>query len=166
MQTVQLNIMIVAPVERCYRLALSAELARDAMDGWRSERESEDRQTLAVGDVLRWGAQRRVRSMGAFSETIKELRPRTLVRRTFAGPRFGWGESQQTFAPMNQGTWIHEEYRFAAPAGLLCSLRERRLERQITVMARERGWFLKSVAEGSGWPHYLPASERDVKRGA
>ncbi len=158
--------MIAAPVERCYQLALSAELARDAMDGWRSERESEDRQMLAVGGVLRWGAQRRIRSMGTFSETIKELRTRTLVRRTFAGPRFSWGESQQTFAPRNQGTWIHEEYRFAAPAGLWCNLRERRLESAITGMARERGWFLKSVAEGSGWPHYLPASERDVQRGA
>ena len=158
--------MITAPLDRCYRLALSAELARDAMDGWRSERESEERQTLAVGDVLRWGAQRRVRSMGSFSETIKELRSRTLVRRTFGGSRFAWGESQQTFAPMNHGTWIHEEYRFSAAAGLFCGLRERRLERAITGMARERGWFLKSVAEGSGWTHYLPSADRDVKREA
>ena len=165
MRTVQLNIMIAAPVERCFRLALSAELARDAMDGWKRERESEEKLVLAVGGVLRWGAQRRVRSMGEFTETISEVRGRSLVRRSFSGPRFAWGEGQQHFASMNQGTWIHEEYRFSAPRGLWFRFRERRLERAVTLMARERGFFLKSVAEGSGWTHYLTEDGSSGKRG-
>ncbi len=166
MRTVQLNIMIAAPVERCFRLALSAELARDAMDGWKRERESEEKQTLTAGGVLRWGAQRRIRSMGEFTETVNEVRGQSLVRRSFSGPRFAWGEGQQNFASMDQGTWIHEEYRFSARRGLWFRLRERRLERAMTLMARERGFFLKSVAEGSGWTHYLTEDRNPVKPGA
>ena len=166
MQTVQLNLLIGAPVERCFRLALSAELARDAMDGWRSEREAEEQRLLVVGDVLQWGAQRRIRSMGAFTETIKEVRERTFVRRSFLGPRFAWGDGQQNFAAMNDGTWMHEEYRFAAARGLFLGLRERRLQRAMKTMVRARGLFLKSVAEGSGWPHYLPDVKSVVQRGA
>ena len=165
-QTVQYNLLIAAPVERCFRLALSAELARDAMDGWRSEREAEEQRLLTVGDVLRWGSQRRIRSMGAFTETIQEMRAQAFVRRSFAGPRFGWGDGQQNFATMNDGTWMHEEYRFAAAGGLFAGLRERRLKKAMKTMVKARGLFLKSVAEGSGWAHYLPEERSAVSRGA
>ncbi len=136
------------------------------MDGWRSEREAEERPLLAVGDVLRWGAQRRIRSMGEFAETITDLRSRAFVRRTFSGPRFAWGEGQQNFAAMNDGAWLYEEYRFAAPPGLFLGLRERRLRQAMLGMVKARGLFLRSVAEGSGWAHYLPAEETIVRRGA
>lgn len=165
-QTIRLNLMIAAPVERCFCLALSAELARDAMDGWRSEREAEEQRQLAPGDVLRWGAQRKIRSMGAFAETITDLRARTFVRRSFTGPRFAWGEGQQNFAAMNDGVWLCEEYRFAAAPGLFVGLREQRLRRAMRGMVRARGLFLRSVAEGSGWPHYLPPGQTVVPRGA
>ncbi len=159
MQTFELNVMIKAPVERCFRLALSPELARDAMDGWRSEREAEERRTLGAGDVLRWGAQRRIRSMGEFAETLTEVRARTLIRRSFTGPAFAWGEERQHFASMNDGTWLRNELRFAARQGMWAGIRDRRLRRALRTMVTARGLFLKSVAEGSGWMHYLPTEE-------
>ena len=147
--------MVLAPVERCFQLVLSAEMARDAMDGWRAESEAEEKQTLGLGDVLRWGAQRRVRTMGHFSETIIGLRARTSVRRSFSGPEFAWGEGEEHFARMDDATRVRHEMRFASPSGLFWKWRERRLRRAVEHMMLARSNFLKSVAEGAGWRHYL-----------
>ena len=156
-QTIRVNVMIQAPVERCFQLVLSAELARDAMDGWRTESESEERRVLGVDDVLRWGAERRIRTMGSFAETITGLRARTFVRRSFAGPRFAWGEGEEHFARMDDGTRVRHEIRFASRPGMLHGFRERRLRKAIQHMMLARSNFLKAVAEGDGWRHYLDA---------
>ena len=155
MQTIRVNVMIRAPVERCFQLALSAELARDAMDGWRTESEAEEQRTLGCGDTLQWGAQRKIRAMGRFVETITGLRARTLVRRSYAGPQFAWGEGEEHLAAMDDGTRMRHEIRFRGRPGLFRRWRERRLRLAIQHMMLTRGDFLKSVAEGAGWRHYL-----------
>ena len=154
-QTVRVNVVIRAPVERCFQLMLSAELARDAMDGWRTESEAEERQTLGQGDALRWGAQRRIRAMGRFTETITGMRARTLVRRSYSGPHFAWGEGEEHLAAMDDGTRVRQEIRFRSQPGLFRRWRERRLRKALEHMMLTRGDFLKAVAEGAGWRHYL-----------
>ena len=155
MQTVRLITVIDAPVERCYRLALHVGLLRYTM----APQLLEDAGTvglgeMTVGEALRWAAAGKG-VPGRFAETLTAMRTKVMLRKSLAGDLLEWGEIDQHFAPMNDGTRLREEIRFKVRGGLLRAFRERRMRRALLQMMTMRSEAIKRVAESDGWRQYL-----------
>ena len=154
---------IDAPVERCYHLALQMRLARDTMRPRVLENEeTSGREEMAVGDELRWAASR-MGVPGRFAERLLATRARVLIRRSLAGDRLAWGEIDQHFAPMNDGTRLQEEMRFTVRGWCLRGFRERRMRRSLLQMMKTRSEAVKKAAESDGWRQYLGEGQADVR---
>ncbi len=153
MQTLRLVTVINAPVHRCYRLAMNAAMTREAMR--QPTREGEPGATvvdeMALGAQLQWTGSR----TGGVRETLTAMRAKVLIRRSLAGERLAWGEMEQHFAPMNDGTRLWEEIRFAVRGHWLRGFRERRMRRSLLAMMKTRTASLKEAAEGDGWKRFL-----------
>ena len=155
MRTVRLITMINAPVERCYRLALHAGVAREA---WRHHASVGDGAAehgeLAPGEEMRW-ATAGTGAPGRFTETLTATRRKVSIHRRLNGERLAWGEIEQHFAPMNDGTRLREEMRFAVHGWWLRAFRERRMRRSLLRMMKARSEAIKRAAEGEGWRRFL-----------
>ena len=147
--------MINAPVDRCYRLALHAGVARDA---WKQHvlagEGAAEQGELAVGEELCW-ATAGTGAPGRFTETLTATRSKVSIHRRLNGDRIAWGEIEQHFAPMNDGTRLREELRFAVHGWWLRTYRERRMRRGLLAMMRARSETIKRAAEGEGWRQFL-----------
>ena len=155
MQTVRLLTEIVAPVERCYRLALHTGLAREAM----APRVLENEETvepgeMSVGAELRWAISRKG-VPGRLTETLTAARARVFLRKSLTGDRLEWGELEQHFAPINDGTRLWEEVRFRVRGWWLRGFRERRIRRSLLQMLTMRSEAVKEAAESERWRQYL-----------
>lgn len=153
MVTIRLTTWVNAPVERCFRLATSADFNAAAPPACavHGDRTS----ALQVGDTVDWSGWRWGLRLSHTSR-IEEIRPYTYFREVMISGGFLSYEQEHHFAPMDDGTRVRDEVRFAAPMGPLGSLLERVLLRQyVGRMVVERHRWLKRVAESSEWRKYV-----------
>ena len=143
---------VQAPMELCFRLALSLDLHRDATGDVQFAGGSG---LLGPGDTVGW--EHRHLGWRLRQESIVQVwRPFTFFREVMVAGSFGFYEHEYHFAPMNDGTRIRDEVRFAAPMGAVGRVAERLfLRRRMIASLERRGAFLKRVAESGEWHKYL-----------
>jgi ligand-binding SRPBCC domain-containing protein len=162
MVTIRLSTWVNAPVDRCFRLATSAEF--HAPDRSPGKVHSSRSGSLQVGDTVscrawRWGLR--------LSHTcrIDEVRPNTYFREVAVPGSFQHFVHEHHFTPINDGTRMHDEIQFAAPPGPIGFLMERLLlKRYVLKLAMEQNRRLKRAAESTEWRTFLHG-ELDSVRG-
>ena len=164
MKTIRIETWIDAPMERCFKLALSIDLHLA------SARQTGERITsgvrsglLSLDDTVTWSG----RHFGLrFRHTalIDQLRPCMYFRDVMVAGRFRYFEHEHHFAMMNDGTRMRDELRFSAPTIFAWAI-ERILRRHLIRLIKRRNAILKRVAESSAWRNYLiePASPIHAK---
>jgi ligand-binding SRPBCC domain-containing protein len=161
MKTIRLTTLIAAPVDRCFKLSTSVDLhmaaakraGEVAIDGVTSG-------LMREGERVTW----RGRHFGLklTHESLLEIsRPYSYFRDVMVRGAFAMFEHEHYFAPMNDGTRMRDELRFAAPLGPLGWLAERMfLKRHLTKFLRRRNAVLKEVAESDQWRRYLDVDSK------
>jgi ligand-binding SRPBCC domain-containing protein len=161
MKTIRLTTWIDAPVERCFKLALSVDLhlvsARSTGEKMASGVRSG---LLGLEDTVTWSG-RHFGLRFRHTSRIVELRPYLYFCDAMIRGTFQHFEHKHHFAPMNEGTRMRDELRFSAPPGLAGVAAELILERHFIHILKERNRLLKQVAESKEWQRYLVA---EVKR--
>jgi ligand-binding SRPBCC domain-containing protein len=164
MQTIRLTTWIQAPVERCFNLSVSVDLhlasaARSGevvVCGVASG-------LMGPGDRVRW----RGRHFGVkwnHEALIDGWRPCSYFRDVMVEGAFAMFEHEHHFAPLNDGTRMRDEVRFAAPMGWMGKMTERTLlRRHLTKFLQERNAVIKRVAESEEWRQYLDGSEGQLE---
>ena len=157
MQTIRLTTLIDAPVQRCFLLSLSVDLHVDSAGGSK-EKVIGGRTSglLRAGEHVTWSGRHfglRLRH----TSVIDLWRPHTYFRDVMSEGTFAHFEHDHHFAPMNDGTRMRDELRFAPPAGALGRLLETRLKRHLTKFLKARNAQIKQVAESDQWHRYLDA---------
>jgi len=152
MIAIRLTTWVNAPVERCFRLATSVDFNAAAVA---SAVHCGQTGEVCVGDTVDWSGWR----MGlrlSHTSRIEEIRPYTYFREVMTSGGFRTYEQEHHFAPMDDGTRVRDEVRFAAPMGPLGVVLERMLLRHyVGRMLVERHRWLKQVAESGEWRKYL-----------
>ncbi len=157
--TVSLSTFIDAPPARVFDLARSIDFhsvslshtGEEAVGGRTSG-------LIELGESVTW----RARHFGVRQHLTSRIsafdRPRyfqdTLVRGAFA-----WMAHDHFFdAAPDGGTVLRDEFRFAAPLGILGRIAERLvLRRYMTRFLAARNTVLKRVAESGEWREFVPA---------
>jgi len=161
MVTIRSMTMVRAPMERCFKLAVSIDLMMaagnyEAVAGVTSG-------LIGPGDTVTWQNRRLVRK-GRHQSLIEVWHPYTYFRDIMIDGPFKSYEHDHHFALMNDATRIRDEIRFSAPSGILGRLRERALQRNLTKMLRQRNALLKQAAESDRWHEFLDGqSELDMR---
>lgn len=161
METVRLTTMINAPVERCFRLAISVDVElRAAGKAARVER------GLSSG-LLRPGDEVSYRGLQVgrrYTILVDEWRPYTYFRDVRLDGAFVRFEHKHHFTTMDDGTWMREEIRFALGFSLLRKGRERLVRKRVVRFLAARGAMIKQAAESDGWREFLEGQpEIDLK---
>jgi ligand-binding SRPBCC domain-containing protein len=168
MQMIRLTTWMDAPMERCFQLAASIDLALAAGTGEK-----------AVGGVTsgRLGPDASVRWQGRqFGKTgihtsridstrVDGWRPSSYFREVMVEGTFARFEHERHFALMDDGTRMRDEIRFTIP-GLLGGLSEKLVRRHLIEILKRRNALIKQVAESEEWRRYLeekPAAPRPVR---
>ncbi len=155
MQTIRLTTLIDAPVERCFLLSLSIDLQISAAT--RSKQKAIAGKLsglIRAGESVTWSGRHfglRLRH----TSIIDLWRPYTYFRDVMSEGSFARFEHDHHFAPMNDGTRMRDEIRFAAPFGLLGRLIEGRLRRHLSKFLKQRNAQIKQIAETEDWHRYL-----------
>ena len=157
MITLHLSTPIAAPPERVFDLARSIDLHHRSLD-WTREQPVAGRTSGLIGldEWVTWRAwhlgvrQRLTSRISAFD------RPRyfqdVMVRGAFA-----WMEHDHWFDATPGGTLLRDEFRFAAPLGILGRMVEALvLRRYMTRFLARRNAVIKRVAESEEWREFLP----------
>ncbi|MBW3572161.1 MAG: SRPBCC family protein [Gemmatimonadetes bacterium] len=163
MITIQLSTHIHAPTERVFDLACSIDLHARSLD-WTGEEPVAGRMSglIGPGETVTW----RARHLGVRQRLTSRIsgydRPRwfqdVMVRGAFA-----WMEHDHWFdAAPDGGTVLRDDFRFAAPLGVLGRIVEMLvLRRYMTRFLERRNAVIKRVAESEEWRQFLtPASSR------
>jgi ligand-binding SRPBCC domain-containing protein len=157
MEVIRISTRIAAPVDRCFKLSTSVDLHKATAE------ETGERVVGGVttglmheGETVKWTG----RHFG-FNLTHKSLlevwRPYTYFRDVMVEGFFTVFQHDHYFAPLNDGTRMRDEIRFAAPMGLLGRLAEKLfLRRHLVKFLKRRNAYLKQVAESDEWRRYLP----------
>ena len=162
MVTIRSTTMVNAPMERCFKLAVSIDLMMasgdyEAVAGVTSG-------LIGPGDTVTWQYRRLVRK-GHHQSMIEVWHPYTHFREIMIDGPFKSYEHDHHFAVMNDATRIRDEIRFSAASGLLGRLREKHIvQRNLTKLLHQRNALLKQVAESDRWHDFLDGqSELDMR---
>lgn len=157
MITIQLSTTIRASRERVFDLARSIDLHTRSLD-WTGEEPVAGRMSGLIGldETVTW----RARHLGVRQRLTSRIsgydRPRwfqdVMVRGAFA-----WMEHDHWFdATDDGGTVLRDEFRFAAPLGVLSRIAEALvLRRYMTRFLERRNAVIKRVAESEEWREFL-----------
>lgn len=158
MITIRLSTPIAAPRERVFDLGRSIDLHTRSLD-WTGEEPVAGRMSglIALGETVTWQA----RHLGVRQHLTSRIsaydRPAyfqdVMVRGAFA-----WMEHDHWLDATPQGgTVLRDEFRFAAPLGILGRIAETLvLRRYMTHFLERRNAVIKRVAESEEWREYLP----------
>jgi ligand-binding SRPBCC domain-containing protein len=153
MITIRWTTWVNAPMERCFRLATSAEFHSAA--GASAAVQGTNPDGLQVGDTLLWQAWRCGLHLSHTSR-IDQLRPFTYYREIMVEGGFRKYDHEHHFAPMDDGTRMRDEVHFVSPMGPLGVVLEHVLLRKyVTRLLVDRHSRLKRAAESDEWRKYL-----------
>jgi ligand-binding SRPBCC domain-containing protein len=158
--TIRLSTRIAAPRERVFDLTRSIDLHTRSLD-WTREEPVAGRMSglIGLGETVTW----RARHLGVRQRLTSRIsaydRPRyfqdVMVRGAFA-----WMEHDHWFdAAPDGGTVLRDEFRFAAPLGVLGRIAEALvLRRYLTRFLERRNAVIKRVAESEEWREFVPSA--------
>jgi ligand-binding SRPBCC domain-containing protein len=160
METIRLATWIDAPIERCFLLSLSIDLHVASARGT---------QEKAIGGVTTGliGEKETVTFQGRHfgvhlnhTTRIEALRPYSYFRDVMITGVFQRFEHDHHFAPMDDGTRMRDELRFAIRGGPLGRLTAKLfLRRYLTSFLVQRNAVIKQTAESEAWRQYLSGAE-------
>lgn len=160
MVTIVLSIHVAAPPERVFDLARSID-AHSASLAHTEERAVAGRTSglLGLGESVTW----RARHFGVvqhLTTAITEFDQPRYFQDTMQRGAFAWMQHDHWFDPApDGGTIAREEFRFAAPLGILGRVAETLvLRRYMTRFLEGRNDILKRLAESDEWRRYLPSA--------
>lgn len=157
MISIRLSTPISAPRERVFDLARSIDLHTRSLD-WTGEEPVAGRMSglIGLGETVTW----RARHLGVRQRLTSRIsaydRPAyfqdVMVRGAFA-----WMEHDHWFdATPDGGTVLRDDFRFAAPLGVLGRIAETLvLRRYMTRFLKRRNAVIKRVAESEEWREFL-----------
>lgn len=153
MVKIRATTFVNAPMERCFRLALSVNLQMDATNDEAVAGITSG--LVGPGDRVTW--KRALTLLRKEHQSVIELwRPFSFYRETMTDGPFQFYEHDHHFAPLNDGTRIRDEIRFLPPAGIVGRVTERLfLRRQVTRFLEQRNALIKQAAESEEWHRYL-----------
>lgn len=152
METVRLTTMINAPVERCFRLAISVDVQL------RAARKPARVVRGLVSGLLSAGNEVSYRGLQAgrrYTVLVDEWRPFTYFSDVRLDGPFATFEHKHHFTTMDDGTWMREEICFALRFPLLRKTRERMVRKRLAKFLAARGAMIKQAAESDGWREFL-----------
>ena len=162
MVTIRSMTNVDAPVERCFKLAVSIDLlsaatAQKAIDGTTSG-------LIGPGETVTWQGRGSLKKF-THQSLIEVWRPYSYFRDIMVEGPFKAYEHDHHFAPYNDGTRIRSEIRFTSSKGLLGRLSEKFfLRKRIKKMLREQNALIKKAAESDQWHEFLDGqSELDMR---
>lgn len=164
MVTIRTMTLIDAPVERCFKLAVSIDLHLMAASSMGERAVGGVTSGLIQrGETVTW--KRRHFGWRFTHETlISEWRPYGYFREVMIAGAFKSYEHDHHFAVMNDGTRMRDEIRFSARGRLGRLLESTMLKRRVTKFLLRRSRSLKRVAESDEWHRYLDGQpELDLK---
>jgi hypothetical protein len=142
MQIIRITTQIKAPVDRCFKLSTTIDLDLAA------SRSTSKSVIDGVANGLGYPIIQQSR--------MADCRPYSFFRDVMVEGAFKFYQHDHHFAPMNDGTRVRDELRFAARRGLLGILAEKLfLRRRLTRFLRRRNELLKKVAESEEWRRYI-----------
>lgn len=158
METIRIQTWVNAPMERCFKLALSIDLhqfsAASSGDSVSSRLKSG---LLGVDDTVTWSGWH----FGVpvrHTTVIDVCRPSMYFRDVMVEGVFEHFSHEHHFAVMDDGTRIRDEVRFAAPWGVLGQVAEKLvLRRHLIRFLKRRNALIKRVAESGEWQRFLGA---------
>jgi ligand-binding SRPBCC domain-containing protein len=156
METIRLTTWIDAPVERCFKLALSVDFHLAAVNSVR-ERALNGVTTglMSMGEPVKWQGNH-FGLRWTHTSVVDMSRPYTYFRDVMVEGALLHYEHDHHFATMNDGTRMRDELRFAAPMGKLGRVAEKMvLRRHLMELLARRNAVLKRVAESDLWHKYL-----------
>ena len=163
MVTIRLTTWINAPVDRCFQLATSVEFRGSDRSSGKARGSKSG--ILRVGDTVSWHAWRWGLRL-SHTCRIDDVRPITYFREVAATGNFRHYVHEHHFAPMDDGTRMRGEIKFAAPKGPMGFLMERLLlKRYVTKLLIEEHKRLKRAAESTEWRNFVHG-EPDPVRGS
>ncbi len=152
------EVLVRAPIERCFLLSTSIELVQRTLGLRPMRRESRKVSGLiATGDQLVWRGW--TFGLPQMHETlITAYEPPRFFQDTMGRGRFARFQHDHRFAVVDGGTRMADEVRFEMPLGWAGALVGRwLLVPHIRRLVRRRFALLKETAEGDAWRRYLPA---------
>ena len=154
MVTIRLTTWVNAPIERCFQLATNVEFNSASASA-----KAASGDTFQVGDVFnRSGWWRGLRM--AYTSRIEEIRPFTYFKEVMADGSFRQFEHEHHFTPMDDGTRVRSEVRFAAGGGPVGLMLERLLLRKhVLKLLTQRHMRLKDAVESNEWREYLEGGQ-------
>lgn len=153
MKKIRLETRINAPVERCFKLALSVDLHAAPT---RKAHEHAARALLGVGDTITW-ISRQFGLRFRYTTLIDRCRPHIYFRDIMVKGMFLSFEHEHHFAPMNEGTRMRDELRFSASGPLAWAI-EPVLRRHLIKLLKRRNVIIKQTAQSAAWRRYLEIS--------
>lgn len=142
MEIIRITTLIKAPVDRCFKLSTTIDLDLAAAN-------STSKSVIdGVANRLGYPMTHKIR--------MEDCRPYSFFRDVMVEGAFTFYQHDHHFAPMNDGTRVRDELRFAARPGPLGRLVEKLyLRRRLTKLLRRRNALLKKVAESEEWRRYI-----------
>lgn len=107
-----------------------------------------------MGETVTWSG-RYLRLTFNHTSLVDAWRPFSFFREVEIQGRFTQFEHEHHFAPMDDGTRMRDELRFAAPFPLFRGPLEKMLRNHLRNFLAERNALVKQVAESDEWHRYL-----------
>jgi ligand-binding SRPBCC domain-containing protein len=162
MVTIRSMMLVQAPIERCFKLAISIDLMMEATG--QKAIAGVTSGLIGPGDTVTWqGGSFGKKS--SYRSLVEVWRPYSYFRDIMVTGPFRSYEHEHHFAPMNDGTRIRDEIRFTASTGVLGRLSEKFiLRKKMAKMLKQRNALIKKVAESDEWHKFLDGrSELDMR---
>lgn len=153
--TLQEEIVVHAPVKRCFLLSTCIELVQREL-GMRPVR-GRITGLVTAGDTIRWQGWQW--GLPMFHESlIESFAPPAFFRDRMIAGRFASFEHDHTFIDRENGTVVmSDELRFTVPLGRVGELiGQAVLVPHVRRLMKRRFALLKRIAEGEEWRNYLP----------
>jgi ligand-binding SRPBCC domain-containing protein len=152
MKKIRTMTLVEAPMERCFKLAISIDLQMAATH--EEAVAGVTRGLIGPGQTVTWRGSGFIGTQ-TYQNLIEVWRPYSYFRDIMISGPFNAYEHEHHFAPMNDGTRIRDEVRFTASTGLLGPLTELLLQRRVAAYLEKRNALIKQVAESDEWHRYL-----------
>jgi ligand-binding SRPBCC domain-containing protein len=156
MVTIRTVTWVDAPVERCFRLAISVDfqLASSRYKDVEAITSGQSN-SLEQGDTVTWRG--RMFGLGrTHTHYVEVVRPFSYIHETMVDGSFMFYEQERHFAAMDDGTRMRNEVRFSVGWGPLGRQIEKTLlKRRVAALLKWRNEALKEAAESEVWKRFV-----------
>jgi len=156
MSFIQLTTLIEAPIERVFDLSRSVELHRSSMQH-HNEKCTAGKLAglLELNDTVTWQARHLFKERSLTIKITALQKPFSFIDEQVSGD-FVSLKHEHYFKPIQNGTIMIDQFRFATPYGTIGKWVNRfYLTAYLKNLLEQRNRFIKEVAESNKWKSYL-----------